>query len=279
MNSITVQDGAPIQLRGKDGWMASSPAAWGIRRTHPPSSALGVPPFGKGASYPMMGYGAGRSNYNSSVVACYNSKSSNQLPPPAPLALTVSKVSNINMPATPPATIHKKSVPEKATIVQDSFGSSSSIDGVTRSSAAGGDRRSGRWTEEEDAILIRAVEESAARKNQIQWTQIAQCYFKGTRNAAQCKSRWNKVRPDLAPAPAALPPAHAFSLIFCCILLCGFSHFLPISIALPLAKKKTRSFGWLGEKGWPTPLSLDGVSLPDLLIRFDSDTATFSTRR
>jgi hypothetical protein len=120
-------------------------------------------------------------------------KGSHHCPPPPPQALTVSKINNINLPAPPPTAIHQEAKPEKAKTALASVRSSALIDGGTSNSMSGGDRRSGRWTDQEDAILTRAVEESAARKNQIQWTQIAQSYFKGTRNAAQCKSRWNKV--------------------------------------------------------------------------------------
>jgi Myb-like DNA-binding domain len=64
--------------------------------------------------------------------------------------------------------------------------------GGTIAALDGGGRRTGRWTEHEDLVLREAVE--AMSGNPIRWTEIARIHFQDTRNAAQCKSRWNKVR-------------------------------------------------------------------------------------
>jgi hypothetical protein len=55
-------------------------------------------------------------------------------------------------------------------------------------------RQVGRWTREEDALLSKAVE-LENRESRINWKEISIRYFRGTRNSAQCKSRWSKVRP------------------------------------------------------------------------------------
>jgi Myb-like DNA-binding domain len=64
--------------------------------------------------------------------------------------------------------------------------------GGTIAALDGGGRRTGRWTDHEDLVLREAVE--AMSGNPIRWTEIARIHFQDTRNAAQCKSRWNKVR-------------------------------------------------------------------------------------
>ena len=54
------------------------------------------------------------------------------------------------------------------------------------------ERKVGRWTNEEDAVLVDAVA-SQPRHDRINWKEISTRCYRGNRNAAQCKARWNKV--------------------------------------------------------------------------------------
>ena len=52
-------------------------------------------------------------------------------------------------------------------------------------------RRFQRWTEVEDSILVQAVELEGGQIHD--WKKISHKYFRGSRNANQCKGRWKKV--------------------------------------------------------------------------------------
>ncbi|GKY98831.1 hypothetical protein MPSEU_000839100 [Mayamaea pseudoterrestris] len=66
---------------------------------------------------------------------------------------------------------------------------------------AGNNAKFRRWTPQEDALLLMAVQEHFKSKpfmgTQIPFRAIAKKYFDDNRNGYQCKSRYRKIRPDV----------------------------------------------------------------------------------
>jgi hypothetical protein len=67
----------------------------------------------------------------------------------------------------------------------------------TSNATATTDRKTQRWSKEEDAILKKATRNESGPK--YAWAHIAQKYFSNSRTAIQCKTRWTKVRRGFIP--------------------------------------------------------------------------------
>lgn len=77
-------------------------------------------------------------------------------------------------------------------------------------------RKFQRWSKEEDALLLTAVElekstKSVSGMTTINWKRIANDYFHGSRTDIQCKGRWKKV--------FSIRPLHLLSIIASCCTL------------------------------------------------------------